>query len=100
MYIPQFNMGKIENGDRVIIKFSGYPFQQYGSVRGTIKAISSVPKNSKYMVKVGLPDGLTTGYGKKLTYREGMSASAEIVTANRRLIEKFIYKIRKTTLGK
>jgi len=100
MYIPQFNMGKIAKDDRVIIKFSGYPFQQYGSVRGIIKAISSVPKNSKYLVKVGLPDGLITDFGKHLTYREGMSATADIVTANRRLIEKFIYKIRKTALGK
>ncbi len=100
MYVPQFNMGKIKPADKVVIKFNGYPFQEYGSVKGKIKAISSVPKDAKYLVEISLPDGLKTNYGKKLSYREGMSASADIVTANRRLIEKFIYKLRKTALGR
>ncbi len=100
MYVPQFNMGKIKPADKVVIKFNGYPFQEYGSVKGKIKAISSVPKDAKYLVEISLPDGLKTNYGKKLSYREGMSASADIVTANRRLIEKFIYKLRKASLGR
>lgn len=96
MYIPQFNMGKIRTGEKVNIKFSGYPFQEYGSVTGRIAAISSVPKDSKYLAKITLPDGLKTNYGRVLTYRDGMSATGDIVTANRRLIEKFIYRIRKS----
>lgn len=96
MYIPQFNMGKIRTGEKVNIKFSGYPFQEYGSVTGRIAAISSVPKDSKYLAKITLPNGLKTNYGRVLTYRDGMSATGDIVTANRRLIEKFIYRIRKS----
>ncbi len=96
MYIPQFNMGKIRAGEKVNIKFSGYPFQEYGSVTGRIAAISSVPKDSKYLAKITLPDGLKTNYGRVLTYRDGMSATGDIVTANRRLIEKFIYRIRRS----
>ena len=52
MYIPQFNMGKIRTGEKLNIKFSGYPFEEYGSVAGKISAISSVPKDSKYLAKV------------------------------------------------
>lgn len=99
MYVSQFNFGKIHEGEEVLIKFSGYPFQEYGSVEGKIEAVSTVPRDSSYLVKVSLPEGLTTNYGKELAYRNGMSGSGEIITANKRLIEKFIYSMRKA-LGK
>lgn len=95
MYVSQFNFGKIHEGEKVLVKFSGYPFQEYGSVQGKIAAVSNVPRDSSYLVKVSLPKGLTTNYGKELTYRNGMSGSGEIITANKRLIEKFIYNMRK-----
>ncbi|GAA4309935.1 HlyD family secretion protein [Compostibacter hankyongensis] len=95
MLISQFNMGKIKQGERVLIKFAGYPFEEYGSVNGRISAISNVPLDSGYLVKVFLPEQLKTNYNKELAYREGMSGSGEIITENRRLIENFFYNIRK-----
>lgn len=95
MYVSQFNFGKIHKGEEVLVKFLGYPFQEYGSVEGRIAAVSTVPRDSNYLVKVSLPEGLTTNYGKELAYRNGMSGSGEIITANKRLIEKFIYNMRK-----
>lgn len=97
MYVSQFNLGKIRQGQDVIIKFAGYPFEEYGSVRGRIAHISNVPKGADYLVKVALDNGLRTDFGKELEYREGMAATGEIITADNRLIEKFVYNVRKMT---
>ncbi len=97
MYVAQFNLGKIHRGQDVIIKFAGYPFEEYGSVRGKITDISNVPKGTDYLVKVMLANGLKTDYGKELQYREGMVATGEIITADKRLIDKFVYNFRKMT---
>ncbi|MCU0388494.1 MAG: hypothetical protein MUE71_07805 [Chitinophagaceae bacterium] len=42
-----------------------------------------------------VPRGLTTHLGKSLKYREGLQASKEIITDNRRLKARFLSGIRK-----
>ena len=36
MLIPQYNFGKVKQGQDVLLKFQAYPFEQYGSVLGKI----------------------------------------------------------------
>jgi multidrug efflux pump subunit AcrA (membrane-fusion protein) len=98
--IPQQNFGKVQAGQEVLIKFAGYPFQEFGAVKGTIASIAEVSlRDSVFLARVALPAGLKTTYGKDLAYRTGMAASAEIITEDRRLIEKLFYQIRKLTNG-
>jgi HlyD family secretion protein len=94
--IPQQNLGKVRIGQRVMIKFIGYPFQEYGTVFGNISSISEIPnKDSSYLAKINLPNGLLTTYGQRITYRTGMNAVAEIVTDDTKLIEKLFNNLRK-----
>lgn len=94
--LPQANLGKIKVGQRVLIKFVGYPFHEFGFVPGSIAHISEVPdRDGTFLAKILLPEGLTTNYGKTIRYRHGMAASAEVVTENTRLIEKILYSIRR-----
>lgn len=95
LLIPQYNFGKITTGQDVLLKFQAYPYEQFGSVRGKIEFISTIPTDSGYLAKVTLPKGLNTNYGKKLNYQFGLSAQAEIVTENMRLLERFYYNIKK-----
>jgi multidrug resistance efflux pump len=97
-FIPQQNLGKVQVGQRVVVKFAGYPFQEFGSVIGHVAYISQLPgKDNAFLAKVAFDQGLTTTYGHSITYRTGMVASAEIVTADRRLLEKLFYKFRQAT---
>lgn len=32
--IPQINSGKVNIGQRVLVKFQGYPVEEYGAVEG------------------------------------------------------------------
>lgn len=95
MLIPQYNSGKVKKGQEVLLKFQAYPFEQYGSVTGKISNIKSVPTDSGYLAKVILSGGLTTNYKRPLQYRNGMTAEADIITEDMRLLERFYINVRK-----
>jgi multidrug resistance efflux pump len=89
MLIPQYNFGKVKIGQEVLLKFQAYPYEQYGAVIGKIEYINTTPSDSGYLAKVVLPNGLVTNYKKSLQYRNGLFAQADIITQNRRLLERF-----------
>lgn len=93
-YIPQTNFGKIEKGQRVLLKFPSYPYQEYGIVEGTVEFISQIGTDQGYLSKIHLPKNLSTSTDKKMEYREGLVADAEIITNDMKLIERFYYKIK------
>lgn len=88
--IPQANFGKVATGQKVLLKFQSYPFQEFGSVLGKIEFISHIPtKENAYRAKVKLVNQLKTTYGKEVQFRDGLSANAEIVTKDISLLERF-----------
>jgi HlyD family secretion protein len=80
----------------VLLKFRAYPFQEFGSVKGKIEFISNAPSDSGYLAKLILPEGLITNYKKTIQYRTGLSMQADIITDNRRLLERFFSTFRST----
>ena len=86
--------GKVRTGQKVNIKFSGYPYLEYGMVRGVIKSKSLVPSGDAYIIEIELPDGLTTLYGLKLEFTQNMQGTAEIITENIRLLQKLVNPFR------
>jgi multidrug efflux pump subunit AcrA (membrane-fusion protein) len=92
--IPQYNFGKVKNGQDVLLKFQAYPYQEFGSVKGRIEFISNAPSDSGYLAKVILPEGLVTNYKRPVQYRTGLSMQADIITDKRRLLERFFSSFR------
>ncbi|MCB0706212.1 MAG: HlyD family efflux transporter periplasmic adaptor subunit [Saprospiraceae bacterium] len=86
--LPVTGSGKVEKGQRVIIKFDSYPFQEFGFVEGRVESKALLPQNNTYFVKVSLPNGLITSFGNELTFRQQMIGKAEIITADKRFIER------------
>jgi HlyD family secretion protein len=86
--------GKVKTGQSVNIKLSGYPYLEYGMVRGKVKSISLVPTDDSYVIEIELPEGLSTLYGKKLVFTQNMQGTAEIITENVRLLQKLINPFR------
>ncbi|MBV8326033.1 HlyD family efflux transporter periplasmic adaptor subunit [Chryseobacterium sp.] len=96
MSVPAANSGKIIPGEKVLIKLDNYRFQEYGIVQGKVQNISLIPdEKGNYYVDVILPKGLKTSYNKTLTFDKELRGSAEIVTEDLRLIERFFYQLRK-----
>ncbi len=93
MMIPQYNFGKVKQGQKVLLKFQAYPNQEFGTVEGIIENINTLPPDSGYLAKVNLPQGLITNYKKPLQYKYGLLAQAEIITENMRLLQRFYYNL-------
>lgn len=94
IHVPQTNFGKVKIGQKVMLKFPAYPFEQYGFIEGTVDFISNIPTDSGYLAKVGLPQKLITNYGKQLQFYQGLTAQGEIVTQNMRLLERFYNQVK------
>jgi HlyD family secretion protein len=96
--LPAQGAGKVKVGQTVNVKFDGYPYMEFGMVRGKVKSISLVPVTNQQgkftMVEVEFPDDLTTNYGKVLDFSQEMSGSAEIITEDLRLIERFFNPVK------
>jgi len=86
--------GKVKIGKDVNIKLSGFPYLEYGMVRGEVKSKSLVPSGNEYIIEVYLPSGLTTLYGKHLDFSQNMQGTAEILTDDLRLLQKILNPFR------
>ncbi|MEN2436554.1 HlyD family efflux transporter periplasmic adaptor subunit [Weeksellaceae bacterium A-14] len=96
MQIPSANSGKVQTGQKVLIKLDNYRFQEYGIIEGKVQNISLTPDDKgNYYVDVILPKGLKTSYNKTLPFDKELKGNGEIVTQDLRLIERFFYQIRK-----
>jgi len=93
--LPLHRSGKVKTGQRVIIRFFNFPDQEFGIVNGRVHSVSLVPADNNYLIEIALPDGLTTNYRKTLPVTLEMKASAEIVTEDLRLIERFFMPLKR-----
>lgn len=91
---PINNSGKIKIGQTVIIKLDNYPFQEWGSITGMIRNISSVPKKDQYYVNIDI-NKLKTSYGKTLEFKQEMQGTAEIITEELSILTRIFYQSRK-----
>jgi multidrug efflux pump subunit AcrA (membrane-fusion protein) len=89
MAISQENMGKVKEGQDVLIKLKSYPFEEYGILRGKIIYLAEVPyKDSVFMSKVKFDSKSVTYHNKPINLKQGMRADAEIITENATVIHR------------
>jgi multidrug resistance efflux pump len=92
---PARNSGKIKIGQTVNIRLANYPDREFGIIKGSVKAISLTPdKDGNLLINVALSKGLETSYKKQIVFQQEMSGTADIVTEDLRLIERFLYQFR------
>ena len=96
--VPSSGFGKVKEGQEVNIKLSGFPYLEFGMLRGRVRSISQVPERTSdglfYTVELSLPGGLESTYHKTLPFVQDMDGTAEIITEDMRLLEQFIQPIR------
>ena len=91
----QKGLGKIKEGQKVMLKLESYPSQEFGSIAGIITHIADTSgSNNSFLITVSLPHGLQTNYGKNIIYRTGLNAQAEIITDNRLLFDRLAGQLR------
>lgn len=92
---PAQNSGKIKVGQNVKLKVENYPSNEFGTIKGKVETISLLTdENGFYNITVMLPNKLITSYNKEIVFKHEMRGTAEIITEDSRLIERFLYQIK------
>lgn len=94
VHIPVTGSGRVKINQQINISLQNYPAQEYGRILGVVDQISSVPRENAYSIRVQLPDGLQTSYGRNLDFRPQMQGTADIVTEELRLLERVFYQFK------
>jgi hypothetical protein len=62
---------------------------------GAIDNISLIPdQEGFYRVDVNLPETLITSYNEEIEFKQEMTGTAEIITEDLRLLERFFYQFK------
>lgn len=101
LQIPSAGFGKVKNGQTVNVKLNGYPYMEFGVLRGRIRSLSAVPEQVQtangtaivYLAEVIFPEGMTTTYKRELPMIQQMDGTAEIITDDMQLIERFVQSV-------
>jgi len=92
--VPVSGLGKVKTGQEVNIKLSGFPYMEYGVLKGKISTLSLVPAGEYYIAEIDLVNGLRSTYGINLGFINEMTGTADIITDNSRLIFRLIKPLR------
>ncbi|MEB0279617.1 hypothetical protein [Mucilaginibacter sp. 10I4] len=101
--MPSYGIGKVKVGQDVIVKLDSYPFQEFGTIRGKVRSISMTSNTTRgrdnrlinnYLIQVDLPSDLKTTYGIKLSLNYDLKGSADIITNDKRLIQRLFDNLK------
>ncbi|HHS95023.1 MAG TPA: HlyD family efflux transporter periplasmic adaptor subunit, partial [Phaeodactylibacter sp.] len=98
-FLPVSNSGKVAVGQNVNIRLDGFPYQEFGIIKAKVQHISLVPITSQnntqshYLLDIQLPDTLRTTYDKIIPFRQEMTGTANIITEERRILERIFDRI-------
>lgn len=89
--VGQDGFGKVRTGQKVILRPLGYPAQEYGYVSGVVQEISRLPnKEDNFQIRISIPPMSAGGNKKSIRLQHGLIANAEIITNERRLLERLM----------
>ena len=73
-----------------------YPEQEFGILKGKISSVSlTTDQKGQYAINGILDNGLTTSYGIQVDFIYDMPVEVEIITENKRLLERLVNFVTK-----
>ena len=96
--IPNKDVGFVRVGQSVRVKIDAFPFTDYGTVNGVLESISSDAIEDEklgpvYEARVRLDQAAGKRVNSRIALTTGMTVSAEIKTADRRVIQYLLSPI-------
>lgn len=92
--VSSSGISKVNIGQKVNIKLSGYPYMEHGTLKGTINAVSLVPVEEGYIVEIRLIEGMLSSYSEQLKLVQEMDGTADIITGEMRMIYRLINPLK------
>lgn len=94
--IPQYNMGKVNLGQKTLIKMRSFPFEEFGAINGKVSFITDVAlKDSVFIAKIDFGKFENKNNALPITLKNGMIGDAEIITRESSLLQRLVYNITK-----
>jgi len=98
--LPDRDAGFVEKGMTAQVKFDAYSYQDYGVVPGKVIEISANTKTdeelgSVYLVKIELDRDHLLNKNKKIVFKPGQTATADIVIRRQRIMDVLLDPIKK-----
>ncbi len=92
--LPLRGAGKVNPGQKVLVRLDKYPYMEFGMVVGRVEGISQVADQDFYSVEISFSDGLVTSYKKTLELSQGMTGQAEIITQEMSFLVRVINPLK------
>ncbi len=93
--VPAGGYGKVKVGQDVNILLQNYPYYEYGILKGRVSNIALFPNTNEYRVEISMPNGMMSSQKQLLNYTPEMGGDAEIITEDRRILERLFDSIIK-----
>ena len=94
------NSGKLEVGQKAILKFDAYPHKEFGVVESSISTISTLPEedqegNKNYELIFQLDSIIITSYQDTIPFKPELTARIEIITEDKTLYSRIFNQFLK-----
>jgi HlyD family secretion protein len=93
--VPTSGYGKLKVGQEVNILVENYPYYEYGILKGKVQNIALFPNTNEYRVEIDLPNGMNSSQQYTMNFTPEMSGEAEIITDNKRILERLFESVAK-----
>ena len=91
--VPFAGSGKIEAGQKVIIKFDHYRYKEHGTVAARVLSFDELPRDGFLQVNIELTNGLKAMKGKEIPFSQEMQGTGEIITNNRSVFTRIFENV-------
>lgn len=95
--MPVSGSGKVRLGMKANILLDNYPSKEFGTIAAEVERISLVPDKGQegdfYLLELSLTNELLTSYGREIPFRQEMQGTANIVTKDRRILERIFEQL-------
>jgi multidrug efflux pump subunit AcrA (membrane-fusion protein) len=93
--VPVAGIGKVKVGQKVMILLESFPYYEYGMLEGTVESISELPVENNYRIEIAMPKGMMSSHNEVLRFSPEMVGSVEIVTEDKRVIQRIFASFTK-----
>lgn len=83
LFIPVQGSGRIEVGQRVLLKLDNFPYREFGQLEGVVIETPGLSREEGLPVKIKLTNGLVTQSNKVLEMKQELLGNGEIITEKR-----------------
>jgi len=99
LYVYNKDIANIKTGQKIKYNFSALPYQEYGSLEGTIQKIGTDAKSdskglSYYIIEATIENKPIYSYkGKQSEIKVGMTCEAQVITESKKILNWLLEKI-------